>query len=63
MQGIEAMFHHVFGMYEHGIREMKMGDMWRDLPKFREIYGGGGILGSLVSKIIKVKIKMIKSQE
>jgi hypothetical protein len=42
---------------------MKMGDMWRDLPKFREIYGGGGILGSLVSKIIKVKIKMIKSQE
>jgi hypothetical protein len=27
--------------------EMHMGDMWRDLPNYRDIFGGGGILGSL----------------
>jgi hypothetical protein len=27
--------------------KMHMGDVWRDLPNYREIYGGGGILGSL----------------
>jgi len=57
------MFHQVSMAWEHGSSETNMGDVWEPPPKSREIHGGWGDVRVPVSKIIKIKIKLIKSQQ